>query len=132
MGTTLTWSTLLSTGSSLESRVLSICANPWAPAGPSRSSPVRSASKEWSGLRLIWRTPSSRLKQLCCSPERPQCIPAIQHHFIPMHVMVMERFMVPTDICNNQFAACNPDRTTHPHPTEGPHPTHPHPTHPRM
>merc|ERR1711988_486922 len=72
------------------------------------------------------------LEQHWCSPERPQCIPAIQHHFIPMHVMVMERFMVPTDICNNQFAACNPDWTTHPHPTEGPHPTHPHPTHPRM
>ena len=72
------------------------------------------------------------LEQHWCSPERPQCIPAIQHHFIPMHIMVMERFMVPTDICNNQFAACNPDWTTHPHPTEGPHPTHPHPTHPRM
>merc|ERR1712066_812999 len=72
------------------------------------------------------------LEQHWCSPERPQCIPAIQHHFIPMHVMVMERFMVPTDICNNQFAACNPDWTTHPHTTEGPHPTHPHPTHPRM
>merc|ERR1712122_170271 len=69
------------------------------------------------------------LEQHWCSPERPQCIPAIQHHFIPMHVMVMERFMVPTDICNNQFAACNPDWTTHPHPTEGPHPTHPPPTH---
>merc|ERR550517_1294232 len=72
------------------------------------------------------------LEQHWCTPERPQCIPAIQHHFVPMHVMVMERFMVPTDICNHQFAACNPDWTTHPHPTEGPQPTPPHPTHPPM
>ena len=60
------------------------------------------------------------LEQHWCTPERPQCIPAIQHHFIPMHVMVMERFMVPTDICNNAFPACNPDWTTHPHPTHPP------------
>merc|ERR1712209_317607 len=33
------------------------CATPWAPADLSRSSPVRSASKEWSGLRLTWKTP---------------------------------------------------------------------------
>ena len=106
-----------------------------------------SALRGWSGLRLTWRTQSFRwlqsigdftflknqaeaalfLEQHWCTPERPQCIPAIQHHFIPMHVMVMERFMVPTDICNHQFAACNPDWMTH-----GPHPTHPHPTHPPM
>merc|ERR1712004_712389 len=60
--TTLTWSTLSLTGSSPESRAPSICASPWAPAGLSRSSPVRSASKEWSGLRLTWKTPSSRLR----------------------------------------------------------------------
>merc|ERR1712079_768619 len=62
--TTLTWSTLSLTGSSLESKAPSTCASPWAPAGLSRSSPVRSASKEWSGLRLTWKTPSSRLRQL--------------------------------------------------------------------
>jgi len=59
--------------------------------------------------------------------EKPRCMETLQRHFIPMHVMVAEKFMIPTDICNSQFAACNPDWTTHP-----PHSTHPHPTHPRM
>merc|ERR1711879_831038 len=60
-----------------------------------------------------------------------RCIETLQRHFIPMHVMVAEKFMIPTDICNSQFAACNPDWTTH-HPTHPPHSTHPHPTHPRI
>ena len=68
-----------------------------------------------------------------CDPHHhgEHCIETLQRHFIPMHVMVMEKYMIPTDICNSQFAACNPDWTTH-HPTHPPHSTHPHPTHPRM
>merc|ERR1712012_736524 len=68
-----------------------------------------------------------------CDPHHhgEHCIETLQRHFIPMHVMVMEKYMIPTDICNTQFAACNPDWTTH-HPTHPPHSTHPHPTHPRM
>merc|ERR1739845_265500 len=68
-----------------------------------------------------------------CDPHHhgEHCIETLQRHFIPMHVMVMEKYMIPTDICNTQFAACNPDWTTR-HPTHPPHSTHPHPTHPRM
>merc|ERR1712062_556011 len=82
-----TWSTLSLTGSSLESRAPSTCANPWAPAGLSRSSPARSASKAWSGLRLTWKTPSSRLRLL--SPGAALVLPreAAVHpgHPAPLH-----------------------------------------------
>ena len=66
------------------------------------------------------------LEQHWCTAEHPLCVPTVQRHFIPMHVMVMEKFMIPADICNAAFPACNPDLTTHPHST------HPHPTRPPM
>ena len=35
------------------------------------------------------------LEQGWCSPFDHLCIPAVKQHFIPMHIMVMERFMIP-------------------------------------
>ena len=64
-----------------------------------------------------------------CDDEKPMCIPALQvllsllfvvnlfcrrflllplsktnlqHHFMPMHVMAMEKFMIPIEICNEE------------------------------
>merc|ERR1712066_843312 len=36
-----------------------------------------------------------------CDPHHhgEHCIETLQRHFIPMHVMVMEKYMIPMDIC---------------------------------
>ena len=42
----------------------------------------------------------------------------IQHHFMPMHVMAMEKFMIPVEICNEE-PVCG--GSTHDPPTVPPH-----------
>ena len=70
------------------------------------------------------------LEQAWCQDDMPHCVATVAKHFGPMHVMVMEKFMIPIDICNNAFVACgathDPNHSTHPHPT------HPHSTPPPM
>ena len=53
------------------------------------------------------------LEESWCTDEHPLCVPTVQKHFIPMHVMVMDKFMVPTDICNNNYHACTPTNPPH-------------------
>merc|ERR1712130_408405 len=53
-----------------------------------------------------------------CDDEKPMCIPALQRHFVPMHVMVMEKFMIPVEICNEE-PVCG--GATHQPPTVPPH-----------
>merc|ERR1712127_11314 len=67
------------------------------------------------------------LQQHWCKEDMPNCVAVVARHFIPMHVMVMEKFMIPQDICNLQ-PVCggpthDPNHTTRPHST---HPTRPH------
>merc|ERR1719295_883675 len=53
-----------------------------------------------------------------CDDEKPMCIPALQDHFIPMHVMAMDKFMIPVEICNEE-PVCG--GSTHDPPTLPPH-----------
>merc|ERR1712203_501767 len=88
LDTILTWSTLLLTGSSLGSRALSTCASPWAPAGLfQRSSLAMSALRGWSGLRLTWRTQSSRRRQLSSLSSTGALLSSPMHpgHPAPLH-----------------------------------------------
>jgi hypothetical protein len=54
-------------------------------------------------------------------PNGPHCPATVAKHFVPMHVMVMEKFMIPQEICNH-LPVCGGS-------THGPHSTHPHSTH---
>merc|ERR1719507_1661708 len=53
-----------------------------------------------------------------CDDEKPMCIPTLQEHFVPMHVMAMEKFMIPVEICNEE-PVCG--GATHDPPTVPPH-----------
>merc|ERR1711872_289678 len=52
-----------------------------------------------------------------CIEEWEGCKAEVAKYFAPMHLMAMEKFMIPTEICNSQ-PVCTGE--THP-----PHPTHP-------
>eukprot|EP00091_Calanus_sinicus_P012376 TRINITY_DN2793_c0_g1_i1.p1 TRINITY_DN2793_c0_g1~~TRINITY_DN2793_c0_g1_i1.p1 ORF type:complete len:189 (-),score=64.79 TRINITY_DN2793_c0_g1_i1:50-616(-) len=60
---------------------------------------------------MIW------LEQNFCINEWEGCKEGVAKYFQPMHIMAMEKFMIPTEICN-QEPVCTGE--THP-----PHPTHP-------
>jgi len=53
-----------------------------------------------------------------CIDEWEHCKENVATHFRPMHEMVMEKFMIPTEICN-QEPVCT-GSTNHPHPTHRP------------
>jgi len=57
------------------------------------------------------------LEQNVCIDEWEGCKAEVAKYFAPMHLMAMEKFMIPTEICNSQ-PVCTGE--THP-----PHPTHP-------
>merc|ERR1711915_155099 len=60
------------------------------------------------------------LEQNFCQSGWEGCKEGDARYFAPMHMMAMEKFMIPSEICNQQ-----PVCTGETHPTHHPHPTHP-------
>jgi len=58
------------------------------------------------------------LRQNFCLDEWENCRDNVAVHFRPMHEMTMEKFMIPTEVCNTE-PVCTGE-------TKPPHPTHPH------
>merc|ERR1711909_69700 len=59
------------------------------------------------------------LEQNFCLSDWDDCKQLVEEHFTPMHVMAMEKFFIPTEICM-QEPVCGGSPTFPPKPTDGP------------
>ena len=54
------------------------------------------------------------LQQNFCTSDMPHCHDAVAKHFPAMHTMAMEKFMIPTEICNTEPVCTGEDPPTKP------------------